>query len=453
MNRGFGIRAVIGLCVLLAACSGDDETSEGGRGGSGFGGMSSMMGGPPGGEAAVPVEVTSVERRSISSFIETNGTLEAENEVDIVARVAGPIVRLEAEETMVVSRGDLLARIDPSEIEAQTEMSRVALDEARLAFERAERLKQDELVSAEGYDSAKAAFESAEAQYEGNAIQLAYTEIRAPFDGLIVDRYIKFAQHVSVGDRLFRISDFDPLLCRIQVPERNLSQLRKGQRAYLTVGAWPGERFEAEVLRLSPVVDAATGTVRVTLEVAAKGKLSPGMFASVYLETETRDGALVIPRAALALDSIGDTVYVAGDGAAERREVTLGFREGDLVEIVDGVAEGELVVSVGQDGLSDGTPIQVLAADGEAVAVAAPEGGDPSTMGGPGAGGPPAEPSAGPSGGRWGGERPDLSEMSDEQIEKIKERMRSFGMTDEQIDARLKAMREEQGGGESAGDG
>jgi membrane fusion protein (multidrug efflux system) len=331
-----------------------------------------MAGGPPGGQAAVPVEVTPVARRSISSFIETNGTLEAENEVDVVARVAGPIVRLEAEETMLVRRGELLARIDPSEIQARLELSQVALDDARLAFERAERLKSDELVSAEGYDNAKAAFESAQAQHQGDEIQLGYTEIRAPFDGLIVDRYVKFAQHVTAGERLFRLSDFDPLLCRIQVPERNLSQLRQGQRAYLRVEAWPGERFAASVLRLSPVVDAATGTVRVTLEVRAEGKLRPGMFASVFLETETREDTLVIPRSALALESIGDTVYVAGDGVATRREVTLGFREGDWVEIVEGLEEGENVVSVGQDGLSDGTPIQVLGG-GAPEAVAASE--------------------------------------------------------------------------------
>jgi len=84
------------------------------------------------------------------------------------------------------------------------------------------------------------------------------------------------------------------------------------------------------------------------------------MFASVFLETETREDALVIPKSALALDSIGDTVYVSRDGKAERREVELGFRQGDLIEITEGVEEGELVVSVGQDGLSDGTPIQVL---------------------------------------------------------------------------------------------
>lgn len=438
------------VAVLAIGCGGEEEDGgpPGGRGGAG-GGMGAR-GGPPGGgeQAAVPVEAAAVERRTISSYIETNGTLEAENEVDVVARAAGPIVQLNAEETMRVRAGDLLARIDPKEIESQLEISRVALEESKLAFERAERLLADELLSQEAFDDAKAAYDSARAQFESTEIQLGYTEIRAPFDGQIIERYVKFAQNVGVGESLFRLSDFDPLLCPIQVPERNIPDLETGQRAYLEVEAWPGERFEGRVLRLSPVVEAATGTVRVTLEVEARGKLRPGMFASVYLETEVHENALVIPRKALTIESIGDTVYVVGEGAAIRREVELGVREGDTVEIVKGVTDGERVVTVGQDGLSDGTPIQVLGAEGAAGAMA---GGFPQgrpSGGGERQGEPPAAAGAAggrPGGGGFDGQRPDLSRMTPEQVEQMKERMRSSGMTDEQIEQRLQRMREAQG--------
>jgi RND family efflux transporter MFP subunit len=116
-----------------------------------------------------------------------------------------------------------------------------------------------------------------------------------------------------------------------------------------------------------PVVDAATGTIRVTLDVDGRDRLRPGMFARVYLETATRPDALVIPRAALSLESIGDTVYVAEEGVARRREVVLGFEERDRVEVRSGVEAGERVVVVGQDGLSDGTPIQVLRGPGQVL--------------------------------------------------------------------------------------
>jgi multidrug efflux pump subunit AcrA (membrane-fusion protein) len=89
------------------------------------------------------------------------------------------------------------------------------------------------------------------------------------------------------------------------------------------------------------------------------------MFARVFVETDTRPDTLVIPKSALSLESLGDTVYVAANGKADRREVDLGFREGDFVEALSGVDEGEQVVVVGQDGLSDGTPVRVLSEEAD----------------------------------------------------------------------------------------
>jgi membrane fusion protein (multidrug efflux system) len=339
------------MLLCLAACGGEP------RGGHGAGGSARSKGASV---SAVPVEVAPVQRRAISTYIETNGTLEAEYEVNIVARVAAPIVELLAEEGLAVEKGQLLARLDDEELSAQLEISRVGLEETRLAHDRALELQREELISDEEFENAKAAYEAARARFQSDAIQVSYTNIRAPFDGLIAIRYVDFAENVAVGTALFRITDFTPLLCPIQIPERDISRLRTGQRAYLTVESWPGRRFSAEVLRISPVVDAATGTVKVTLEVDAEGLLRPGMFARVFVETESRDDALVIPKAALSLESIGDTVYVANSDVAGSRAVTLGFKEGDFVEALSGLEEGELVVVVGQDGLADGTPIRVM---------------------------------------------------------------------------------------------
>ncbi len=354
------------VASMLAGCGGDEGAGGGPDGAAGAsrsgrpGGASGFPGGAPAQGAAVPVETAAVVRRDISAYIETNGTLEAENEVDVIARVSAPIVELKAEEGMAVRRGQVLARLEEDELRARLEISQVALKEAELAYERAQKLNEQQLISAEEFEQALNRFETARAELEGDQIAIGFTVIKAPFDGLIVERYVDFAQQVAANTPLFRLSDFDPLLCPIQVPERDLPLLRLGQEAYLEVEAWRGERFRARVLRISPVVDAATGTIKVTLEVRSGGKLRPGMFARAYLKTASKPGALVIPKSALSLESIGDTVYVAAGGVAERREVALGFQEGDSVEILDGLAEGEQVVVVGQDGLSDGTPVQVL---------------------------------------------------------------------------------------------
>jgi membrane fusion protein (multidrug efflux system) len=417
------------LALGLGCSKADGHGERSGRPGRG--------GGPPGGQraaAAVPVEVASVVRRSISSYIETNGTLEAENEVDLVARVSAPIVELLAEEGMRVRKGQTLARLEQDELRAQLEISKVALSEATTAHERAQELYADNLISEEEFEQAKTDFDAATAQLKAVNIQLDYTEVKAPFSGLIVTRYVDFAQQVSVNTPLFRISDFDPLLCPIQVPERELPKLSVGQGAHLLLEAWPEQRFPARVLRISPVVDAGTGTVKVTLEVDADRRLRPGMFASVFLQIDRREGSLVIPKAALSLESIGDTVYVASDGEASRREVTLGYREGDFVEVASGVDEGESVVVIGHDGLSDGTPIEVLRADGartEAPARAEPPAGE--------------QERSGPDSGSGRGGRPDFSSMTPEQLERVKERMRERGMTDAQIEERIKAARERAG--------
>ena len=415
-----------GLAAAVACGSGEETAGPGG--GSGPGGRPG--GGPPGGfgggsapVTAVPVEVVEILPGPISAFIETNGTLEAEREVDIVARTGGPLVALNTEEGVQVRAGEVLAQIDELEARAQVEISRVALQDAETAYERAKASLENAIVSQEVYDQAFSAFESAKAQLAGSEIQLGYTRITAPFDGLIIQRAVKFGETVTAGQQLFRISDFDPLLCVIGVPERDLARLSIGQPAILQVEAFPDEQFRGRVLRISPVVDAATGTIRVTLEVNRQGRLSPGMFAGVRLVTDVREEALIMPKRALSLESLADSVFVVEDGAAYRRNVTLGYEEDDRVEVTSGLDRGDRVIVVGQDGLTDATPVQILV--------------------GPGAEERPARTAGAAAGGGF--------EMTEERRAAMRERMRARGMTDEAIDERLAAMAA--GGGPPGGRG
>ena len=145
----------LGSLLALAGCGGDETGSpHGGRPG---GGGPGPWGGGTGGEttAAVPVEVTPVVRRSISSYIETNGTLEAEFEVDLVARTDGPVIELNVEEGDAVRKDQILARLDELELRAQLEIARVDLEESRLAYDRARNLQEQSLISSEAYDQAR----------------------------------------------------------------------------------------------------------------------------------------------------------------------------------------------------------------------------------------------------------------------------------------------------------
>ncbi len=420
--------------LAFAGCGGGGDAASPGGPPGGFGG-----GRPGSGGAAVPVEVVEIAPGAISAWIETNGALEAEREVDIVARIGGPITRILTEEGRTVTEGEMLALIDDTEARAQVEIARVALTQAEVAHDRAKASFEQQVVSQEVYDSALSAFESARAQLEGNQIQYGYTRIEAPFDGLIVERAIKFGETVTAGQRVFRISDFDPLLCNIAVPERDLTRVSPGQIARIRVEAFPGEEFEGRVLRVSPVVDPATGTIRVTLEVNRQGRLSPGMFANVRLVTDVRENALIMPRRALSLESLADTVFVVEEGLAVRRTVTLGYDEEDRVEVTEGLQAGDRVIVIGQDGLTDATPVQILAGPGAADAPAprperAPNRREavaeeretseeptetPST--------PPESPAPPPP-------------ASPEEREAEMQRMRDRGMTEEQIRRRLASL-------------
>jgi membrane fusion protein, multidrug efflux system len=447
--------------ALLAAGCGDAGADAGGgdrqgRGGPERGGGGGFPGGRfpgagGGGGAAIPVEVAEVVKRDIADLLQTTGSLEAEQEVDVVSRISGPIVELRVEEGDRVRAGGLLARIDDRELRAQLEILRVAVNEAQANYERAQASFEAQIISREALDQTRARFESATAQIKGTEIQLGYTQVLAPFDGLVIERAVKLQEFVQNGSRLFRVSDFDPLLCPVQIPEKDLGRIRLGQSSYLTVEAFPGERFDASVLRINPVVERGSGTVKVTLAVRGEGRLRPGMFASVHLRTDIHQDAVVIPKRALVLESIGDTVYVLEDGVARRREVSLGYDEADLVEVISGLQAGERVIVVGQDSVSEGTPAYELAAGvgptaaqrGNGAPTDAAVGGEPpaaaATPGGPGARAGGQQP--GGSGGGPGGGFREIDWNDPAAVERVKAMMRQRGLTDSQIEERLERMK------------
>ncbi len=245
---------VLMTLLLLTSCRGDEQSQGGGRGQQGQQGQrgqrgqsGQMNGGPEENTMAVPIEVSPVKRDRIAQHFETNGALEAENEVDLVARTNGPVVELMAEEGDRVKKDQLLARLDAREAQSQVAISKVGRDEAQMSLNRSLRSFEGGLISQELHDAAVSKLQAAQAQLEAAELQLTYTEIRAPFDAVVVARNIKNAQYVTNGTTLFRVSDFGLLLCRVEIPERELSSLNPGQKARVEVDAFRDLVFSAQV--------------------------------------------------------------------------------------------------------------------------------------------------------------------------------------------------------------
>jgi len=322
------------------------------------------------GTTAIPVKAVQVSHGPISSYIETTTSLEAEREVDIVCRTNGLVNDILFEEGDHVKNGSLLLKIDDREAKTVFKSSLATYEERKRQWERAQETFDKNIVSKESHDQARYNFAKSEADFEASKLQLAYTEIRAPFDGIITKRLVNSGGMLTPGQKIFTIVDTVPLLARIHLPEREIAKVKIGQIADLKLDAVPGQSYNARIKMINPVVDPASGTFKVTLEVSAGSNiLRPGMFASVYLITETHQGALLVPKQALLLEAEKDTVFIVSGRFAYTQEIKIGFRDDKNIEILDGIKDGEYVIVVGQDGLNNGSEVKLFDLQGKEIAM------------------------------------------------------------------------------------
>ena len=350
------------LFLALFAC-GEEEAQQTQGGRAGRGGR-----GGRGGGAAAPVKVETVKQGDISAYILKNTTLEAERWVDVRARRPGQVIAISKEEGDPVREGTVMARLDADAAQISVAQREVAYLEAKQRYEREDALFQRNLGSKQSYENAKTQFESAKAQLEQAKLDLSYTAIRSPIEGIMTLRNIEVGNMVTNNQVVASVAKFDPLLARIQVTEKDFGKITVGQTARITVEAAPEREFTGTVKMISPVVDPESGTVKVTVEIPRTDAslLRPGMFASVYIITETRRNTLVIPKKALVLEGEGNQVFTfetdpeSGRGQAQRKRIEIGFTDSDRLEILSGLSQGEQVITVGQEGLRPGSPVRLV---------------------------------------------------------------------------------------------
>lgn len=314
-------------------------------------------------EDAILVEVGVATRAKIVASYTGTATLEAEREAQVVAKTSGVLLALHAEEGDRVKAGHVLAEMDPERAQLELARAQASLNRLENNFKRAEELFRNKLISPENHDNVRFDLEEQRAAYELARLELSYTRIVAPIDGVISERLVKEGNLIKQHQALFRIDDFDPLLGVLNAPERELRTLRPGLPVTMFVDAIPGTRFEGTVARVSPVVESANGTFRVTAEFKDEtNQLKPGMFGRLSIVFAERGDALGIPRAAL-MDEDGRTaVFQVKNDAVARQDVKIGYVSGDRVEIVEGLTDGDKVITVGRAAVREGTKVQVLEA-------------------------------------------------------------------------------------------
>jgi membrane fusion protein (multidrug efflux system) len=315
----------------------------------------------------VPVEVAAASEGTVSAYISSTANLVAENEVKVLSEVEGRVLTLRVEEGDWVKNGQVLATLVRDDEQIAFKKAQLKETNARAAFDRAKELVDRELISREEFDKLTIDYEIAGQELAEAEWALKKTTIVAPFSGRVTARMTQLGQHVRPGDELFQVTDFNPLIARIYLPERDVLGLDEGRTVQIRLDAADQVSFAGRIRQISPVVDTSTGTVKVTVEATEPPKeVRPGSFVSVNIVRETHPEAVLLPREAVLRELQKAHVFVAEDDVAEKRSVTLGLEEGDLIEVISGVEAGDQVIVTGQGGLKDGSAVKILIADANA---------------------------------------------------------------------------------------
>jgi membrane fusion protein (multidrug efflux system) len=322
---------------------------------------------------AVPVEVAKATNRAIAASYTGTAALDARAESQVVAKTSGVALAVMVEEGQMVRAGQPLVRLDPDRARLAVAQSEAQLRKLENSYHRAQKLVEQQLVSAADVDQLRFDVENARAQYRMATLELSYATVVAPISGVVASRDIKPGNFVQINSPIFRIVDAGQLEATLNVPEREIAKLKPGQIVELAADALPGRTFSGTVDRVSPVVDTGTGTFRVVATFSGEEDLQPGMFGRLSINYDQRADALVVPRNALLEDGGEPAVYVVRDGKVLRTTLKLGYDDAGWVEVRNGLKAGDEVVIAGKAALREGSAVQVIGKDKPAeVAAKAP---------------------------------------------------------------------------------
>lgn len=308
---------------------------------------------------AIPVETTAVERADLASYISATANLVPETEVQVLAEREGRVARLLVEEGERVTAGQVLAELAKGDAEIARQKAAVQLKNAKLNFSRTSKLVDEGLVSPQDHDKAVMELGVAKQELAEAEWRLEKAQIRAPFTGRLTKRLAQPGQDVRVADELFTVAKFEPLVARIYLAEKDVLDLTEGRPVRIVLKADESIEAPGKIRRISPVVDPATGTVKVTVQaLRVPPQVRPGAFVRVDVVRERRAGALVVPKESVIRELQKTYVFIDEDGTASKRAIDLGLEEGAVVQALSGVEEGERVITAGQGALKDGSPVK-----------------------------------------------------------------------------------------------
>jgi membrane fusion protein (multidrug efflux system) len=323
----------------------------------------------------VPVETVEVKRQTLEEVIDSIGSLEALEEVEIRPEIAGIIQAIHFQEGQPVKERELLFTLDDAELrqrlracQAALEGTEVEMRNTRRIYQRRQELFEEKVIARETRDEARTEFEAARARVERLKAeireikeQLQETRIRSPINGRAGERRVDRGDFVAAGDLLVSIVRIDQLKATFTIPERFMRRIQTGQSIELQTASHPDRSFSGRVYFLSPRIreDTRQQLVKAMVDNAG-GELLPGAFVTVELIVGQRPDTLVVPEEALVATRRGYGVFLVRDSKAVWQPVAIGLRKPGRVEIREGLQAGEIVIRNGQISVSDGDRVRIV---------------------------------------------------------------------------------------------
>lgn len=352
LSRRGAVGAPVALLALLAAACGGDESASA---------EAATPGGPDGGPPPVAVAVAPVERGDIARSVSVSGVVEPLRTVSVSSQTSGTLVEVTVEAGDRVREGQLLARIDARETEAQLRAAEASLELARTAADRAERLRERQVITQAELDAEVAALAAAEAQVDQLRTRVSYATITSPIRGTVTNRTVETGDVVGPQSPFFTLADLSVMVVRVGVSELDVVNIDPGEAIQLSLDAFPGQTFTARVRRIFPSADPETRLVpvEVALDSEALALARPGFLARVTFAVGSLEDQLLIPSAALTSTVGNPSVFVVENGEARRRTIRTGLTSNGRIQVLDGLEVGESVVIRGVTNLREGARVRV----------------------------------------------------------------------------------------------
>ena len=328
----------------------------------------------------VPVKIELVSTGEMISSIETTSNVEAENDVVIYSKSSGQVEKILVQEGSVVSKNQPLALLDDDAFKLYYQQSVVDHQQDTENFKRIESLYKEKMISEQEYLDFKYKMEQSGVALNIAKLDLDNTRIEAPFDGIIVSKFISEGDLIQGSTKLFRIFDPQSLIVNIFLPESDTHILQIGMKADIMPESLPGISWSAEILRINPAVDPRTGTVKITLKInqTDQTQIRTGTFVKVRLILSRKMDVILVPKKATLRRNGSTEIFVVDtDSRAHLKIIKTGLENDMYFEVSEGVEPGEHVIVVGQQNLEDG--ILVKETNGSSVSEPSFDDSDPET--------------------------------------------------------------------------